>query len=216
MVHGGKWLTALPSGEIIADGTKITSWQTFTSTRGENGTIALRTAHGKYIGLNQTISEEFAADGRMLTKDGFGSQAAQTFNVVIMAQASSISSREKFTMIKNTADATVSFKTNFDTFVTSPMDGLVSGDSAMVCGREAFTLILKHGRVYLRTFDGWYITAHRRGFLVGDAVQPGLQESFDMEFNDDGTVSLKSYHGKYFSATKVSFEPDGGDWAFAV
>jgi len=22
MVHGGKWLTALPSGEIIADGTK--------------------------------------------------------------------------------------------------------------------------------------------------------------------------------------------------
>jgi len=230
MVHGGSWLTALPSGEIVADGVKITAWQKFAPKKGESGSVALRTVHGKYIGINQTLSQEFAAIGNKLMKgsrfgfqatpkdSGFGFQATPTraVSIIIMAQASSIGSREKFTMIKNIADNTVGFKTNYGTFLTSPMDGLVSGDSTIPCGREAFTLILKHGKVSLRTFDGWYITVHKRGFLVGDAEQIGLHESFYMESSADGTVSFRSYHGKYFRATNVPLAPKGGDWAFAV
>jgi len=240
MVHGGSWLTALPSGEIVADGVKITAWQKFTPKQGDNGAMALRTVHGKYIGVNQTLSREFAVGNKLMKDSRFGFQATparalmkdsgigfqatptRAVSIIIMAQASSIGSREKFTMIKNMADDTVSFKTKYGTFLTSPMDGLVSGDSTIPCGREAFTLILKHSMVSLRTFDGWYITAHRRGFLVGDAEQPGLHESFNMQSNDDGTVSFKSYHGKYFRATNVPvepnvpLEPEGGDWALAV
>jgi len=37
-----------------------------------------------------------------------------------------------------------------------------------------------------------------------------------MVSNDDDTVALKSYHGKYITATKVPLLPEGGDWAFAV
>jgi hypothetical protein len=218
MVHGGRWLTALPSGEIVADGPDITLWQTFTPKKGENGTVALRTIHGKYIGLNHPLSEEFAPDRNMLMKDdGLGRQAkaAEAVSIVITANASSIGSNEKFTIVKNRADDTVNFKTTHGTFLTSPMNGLMSGDRTIACGREAFTVIPKHGKVYLRTFDGWYITAHRRGFLVGDAIRPGLWESFEMKSNDDGTVALKSFHGKYISATKLPLPPVGGLWATA-
>jgi len=216
MVHGGRWLTAMPSGKIFAGGTNIAAWQTFTPKKGENGTVALRSTHGKYIGLDQTLSKGFAAGRNLLLKeDGFSRQAtaAETISVITTVKASSIGSGEKFTMIRNPADDTVSFQTQYGTFLTSPMNGLVSGGSTRACGREAFTLMPKHGKVYLRTFDGWYITAHRRGFLVGDATQPGLWESFDMESNDDGTVALKSSHGKYITVAKV---PDSGDWAYDV
>jgi len=39
--------------------------------------------------------------------------------------------------------------------------------------------------------------------------------SFDMENHGDGTVSLKSCHRKYITATKVSL-PEGGHGAFVV
>jgi len=212
MVHGGRWLTAMPSGEIVANGPDITAWQTFTPKKGDNGTVALQTIHGKYIGLDQMHNEGFAAQRNLLMKEDGCSRraaAAETASVITLAQSSSIGSGEKFTMIKNSADDTVSFKTQYGTFLTSPMNGLVSGGSTGACGREAFTLVLRYGKVYLRTFDGWYITAHKRGFLVGDSIHPGQWESFDMESNDDGTVALKSFHGKYITASKV---PDGGEW----
>jgi len=221
MVHGGNWLTALPSGIIVANGTSITAWQSFTLQRGENGTVALRSIHGKYVGLNQTAGDEFAVDRSMLMRDeGFGRRGmgAGAFSIITAAEADNIGSREKFTIVNNEADETVNLKTRYDTFLTSPsnLSGLVSGDSTMACGREAFALVHRHGKVYLHTFDGRYITAQRHGFLAADSTRPGIQEAFDMEFNDDGTVALKSFHGRYITATKVSLLPDGGDWAFAV
>jgi len=213
MVHGGTWLTSLPSGTIVADGHNVNAWQIFKEKKGDNGTVALRSSHGKYLGV-KTVGTEFAADRSMLTKDDGG----EAVSVITTAEADSVGKREKFTIVNNTIDKTVSFKTPYNTFLSSPpkLDGLVSGDSTVACGREAFTLIHKHGKVYLHTFDGRYVTALRHGFLVGDAVQPGMWESFDMTSNDDGTVALKSCHGKYVTTTKVPLLPDGGDWAFAV
>jgi hypothetical protein len=220
MVHGGTWLTALPSGIIVADAANIQSWQSFIQEKGENGTVTLRSAHGKYLGL-QTLGGQFdTSDRSMLAKDSeFGSPTtAGSVSVITTAEADSIGPREKFTLVYNTADETVSFKTKFGTFLTSPstLDGLVSGDSTAACGREAFKLTNKNGKVYLHTFDGRYITALKHGFLVGDAIYPNVWESFDMVSHGDGTFSLKSCHGKYVTATKVPLLPEGGDWAFAV
>jgi len=221
MVHGGSWLTALPSGIIVANAPNIQSWQTFTQKNGENGTIALRSTHGKYLGVQTPDVELAVTDRSMLTKDdGLGGQpaAAEAVSVITTAEANSIGPREKFTVVHNTADNTVSLKTKYGTFLTSPrsLDGLVSGDSTMACGREAFSLVKKNGKVHLRTFDGRYITALKHGFLVGDAKQPGTWESFDMENHSNGTVSFRSCHGRYITASKVPLLPEGGDWAFAV
>jgi len=206
MVHGGTWLTSLPSGTVVADAPTIQSWQTFTQKKGENGTIALRSTHGKYLGV-QTLSEEFAAADRSMlaTDDGLGRQTIAAVSVIVTADANSIGSREKFTMLSYAADNTVSFKTKYGTFLTSPpsLNGLVSGDSTMACGRETFSLIKKDGKVYLHTFDGRYITALEHGFLVGDAKVPDAWESFFMESHSDGTVSFKSYHDRYITAAKV-------------
>jgi len=118
---------------------------------------------------------------------------------------------EKFSLVYNMADETVSFKTKYGTFLTSPqtLEGLVSGDSAEAGGRVAFTLTNNNGKVCLHTFDGRYITALKNGLLVGDARQPNVWESFDMVSHGDGTVSLKSCHGKYVTATDVSLQPEG-------
>jgi len=220
MVHGGSWLTALPSGVVVADAPNIQAWQTFTQKNGENGTIMLRSTHGKYLGV-QSVGEEFAvADRSLLMKDaGLGHQitAAEAISVITTAEADSIGSREKFTIVYNTADGTVSFKTKYGTFLTSPtrLDGLVSGDSTTACGREAFSLIKRDGgKVSLQTFDGRYITALTHGFLVGDSKQLGDWESFVMENHGDGTVSFKSYHGRYITASKVPLSQDGA-WTFA-
>jgi len=157
----------------------------------------------------------------MLTKDdglGVQTRVAEAVSVITTAEADSIGSREKFTIVHNTADNPVNLKTKYGTFLTSPprLDGLVTGDGTMACGKEAFSLIKKDGKVYMHTLDGRYITALKHGFLVGDAKQPGVWESFDMDSNGDGTVSFKSCHGKYISASKVPLLPAGGDWAFAV
>jgi hypothetical protein len=221
MVHGGTWFTALPSGIIVADAANIKSWQTFTQEKGENGTVTLRSAHGKYLGL-QTLGGQFvAAERSMLANDGgFGrpTTVAGPVNVITTAEANVIGPREKFTLLYNSADETVSFMTKYGTFLTSPatLDGMVSGDSTKACGRVTFTLTNKNGKVYLRTFDGRYITALKHGFLVGDARRPNLWESFDMDSHGGGTVSLKSFHGKYVTANEVPLLPEGADWAFAV
>jgi len=100
MVHGGSWLTALPSGIIVANAANIQAWQTFTQQKGENGTIALRNTHGKYLGV-QTHGEQFpVADRSMLTNN---------FSIITTAEALSIASRGKFTIVNNTADNTWHF-----------------------------------------------------------------------------------------------------------
>jgi ribosomal protein L27 len=203
MVHGGTWLTALPSGIIVADAANIQSWQSFTQEKGENGTVTLRSAHGKYLG-SQTLGGQFvAAERSMLAKD-FG-------RIITTAEADSIGPSEKFTLVYNMADETVSFKTKYGTFLRSPqtLEGLVSADSAEAGGRVAFILTNNNGKVCLHTFDGRYITALKNGFLIGDARQPNVWESFDMVSHGDGTVSLKSCHGKYVTATDASLLPEG-------
>jgi len=214
MVYGGSYLTVLPSGIVVADAANIQSWQKFTQKKGDHGTIALRSPHGKYLGV-QKLGKEFdlAEERSMLTKD----DAAKAISVITTAVADSIGSKEKFAIVYNMADDTASFKTKYGTFLTAParLDGLVSGDSTTACGREAFSLIKRDGgKVSLQTFDGRYITALTHGFLVGDSKQLGDWESFVMENHGDGTVSFKSYHGRYITASKVPLSQDGA-WTFA-
>jgi len=208
MARGGTYVTSLTSGTMVADGPFVQDWQKFTEVNGPDG-IALKSSQGKFVEILWDINElayGMPSIGRNEAADQHGvSSKDLPFIVKINATGENITDAEKFTLMNDNLDRTVSLKSTYGTYLTAPkmLDDFVTATNDHVGGREAFEMAYTPaGAVSFRTFDGRWCSALAHGTITATAEKVGEWESFERIDNSDGTISLKSCHGKYVSAIK--------------
>jgi len=208
MARGGTYVTSLKSGTMVADGPFVQSWQKFTEINGPDG-IAFKSSQGNFVEIQLDSSElEYGLPGTGQPEDAAQFEASSNdvdYIVAINATGENITDAEKFTLLKDNLDRTVSLKTTYGTYLTAPelLDGFVTAANDHIAGREAFEMAYTPaGLVSFRTFDGRWCSCLAHGSITASAEKVGEWESFERIDNSDGTISLKSWHGKYVSAIK--------------
>jgi len=208
MARGGTYVTSLNSGTMVADGPFVQSWQKFTEINGADG-IALKSSQGNFMEILWDINELAYGMPSVTPEEEADQHEASSnhsdFRVAINATGENITDAEKFTLMNDNLDRTVSLKTTYGTYLTAPklLDGFVTAANDHIAGREAFEMAYTPtGAVSFRTFDGRWCSALAHGTITATAEKVGEWESFERVDNNDGTISLKSWSGKYVSAIK--------------
>jgi hypothetical protein len=208
MARGGTYVTSLNSGTMLADGPFVQDWQKFTEINGPDG-IALKSSQGKFVEILWDINElayGMPSIGKREAADQHEASSKDLdFIVSINATGENITDAEKWELMNDNLDRTVSLKSTYGTYLTGPklLDGFVTATNDHIAGREAFEMAYTpDGAVSFRTFDGRWCSALAHGSITATAEKVGQWESFQRIDNSDGTISLKSWHGKYISAIK--------------
>lgn len=220
MARGGTYVTSLKSGTMVADGPFVQDWQKFRVERAPDGTVALRTSENKYVEIRWDVNElAYGMANISLQKENEDSaeehrnvsvSGQQAFRIFVNATGEAITDSEKFTLMNDNLDRTVSLKTCYGTYLTAPgyPERFVTAENDHIAGREAFAMAYTPtGEVSLRAFDGHWCSVLAHGSITADAPKVGSWETFKRVDNDDGTLSLRSFHGKFISVIKVPMEP---------
>jgi len=222
MARGGTYVTSLNSGTMVADGPFVQSWQKFTEINGPEG-IALKSFQGNFVEILWGIDDMPSIGQQSMAAVATAAAAAEAadqpeasskdleFIVAINATGENITDAEKFTLLNDNLDRTVSLKTTYGTYLTAPklLDDFVTATNDHIAGREAFQMAYTPaGAVSFRTFDGRWCSALAHGSISASAEKVGEWESFERVDNSDGTISLKSWRGRYVSAIKKAKRAD--------
>jgi len=213
LARGGTYVTSLNSGTMVADGPFVQSWQKFTEIDGPDGT-ALKSSQGNFVEIQWDINELAYGMPSVRQQEADQHEVPSKdleFIVAINATGENITDAEKFTLLYDNLDRTVSLKTTYGTYLTAPklLDGFVAATNDHIAGREAFEMAYTPtGAVAFRSFDGRWLSALAHGSISASAEKVGEWESFERVDNSDGTISLKSWRGTYVSAIKNSNRVD--------
>jgi len=198
---------------MVADGPFVQSWQKFTEIDGPDGT-ALKSSQGNFVEIQWDINELAYGMPSVRQQEADQHEVPSKdleFIVAINATGENITDAEKFTLLYDNLDRTVSLKTTYGTYLTAPklLDGFVAATNDHIAGREAFEMAYTPtGAVAFRSFDGRWLSALAHGSISASAEKVGEWESFERVDNSDGTISLKSWRGTYVSAIKNSNRVD--------
>lgn len=180
----GNWLRFHPDGHIDEEDF-IGGWTTLEWINNSDGTVTFKTVHGTYL---------------------------RSSNSGVLVQ-SSLGATEKFTLVKPYSilkEQHVSFRAIDGGYlsVTTQAGALVLSSNTVNGAKEWFTLctLAQKGLYGIRTYTGAYVTSHSGGDnakITPTSEVLGKADTFRINENSDGTVSIQSHHGTYLRLEQV-------------
>lgn len=201
-------------GKVEAVRDKIEAWETFSIEIIKDNKIALKTAKGYYLGLNQdnqTIEATYkkrdincvfeiveleddlvalrAFNGKFVLAEGGGGQGLKVVS-------DKVNKHELFKLVRVNSFGILTNNRQY----LSVIDNTIKANKNKFADNELFHFVkFDNNKVGLKTNSGAYVKIDSEGsYIVKD--NPGFESVFYIEFLSDNTFRLRTLSGKYVTA----------------
>eukprot|EP00727_Mastigamoeba_balamuthi_P012707 m51a1_g8059 putative hydrolase and peroxidase (564) ;mRNA; f:133040-135191 len=223
----GTYLSAQQDGSIQADRSSVQGWEVFDIQQAStSGAVYIKSAHGKYLSANPTTGgvtidrdtpsdwETFFPESRGNDQWVFRTTAGRYLTVEdnprkVAAWNREAKGWETFTLqAAGTSSPTglsgrVSFRSFFNTYLSSQNDGTIQADRSSVQGAwEVFSIeqASTSGAVYIKGAQGKYLSANpTTGGVTIDRDTPSDWETFFPESRGNGQWVFRTTAGRYLT-----------------